>query len=465
MPDAVEADLCRLVVRAPSTAFEIAVPRDLPLSELLPTFVLYAEQEDEDLDEAGLEHGGWVLQRLGSSALDEAETVETLGLTDGETLYLRERADQMPEIHFDDIIDGVADSMGERPGLWNPDLSRRVLTLTAAGGLAGALGLAATLGFTWLPGTIAAATGLLLLLTAGAASRAFEAPSVGAVTGGAAILFMALAGASLPNGDPGTALTGARMLSAASTGTGAAVLATAAVAAFLPFFVAVVGTALFTAAAGALLMFWDAAPPQGVAAAAAALVLLLASYAPALGFRLSGMRLPPLPGGVAQLGEYIAPHPARDVRTRSERAHQFLGSCLAVVGTVCMAALTVLALHPGWAASSAGVCVSVILLLQSRGLTSVWHRVSFLVPGVYGPVALAVGGGLLGGDTAAMVLFGLLLVTALVLLMVAWSVPGNRPVPHWGRAGELLQSLAAIVLVCLVTANLGLLTLLRGIGG
>lgn len=465
MSDAIAPDLCRLAVRAPSAAFEIAVPRDLPLAELLPTFVLYAEQGDEDLDEQGLEHGGWVLQRLGSAALDEAETVETLGLTDGEALYLRERADQMPEIHFDDIIDGVADSMGERSDLWDPPSARRALTVTAATGLAGALALLSMLGFTWLPGAVAAATGILLLLTAGAAARAFEAPAVGAVTGGAAVLFLALAGATLPEGEPGTPLLGAQMLSAASTGTGAAVLAIAAVAAFLPFFAAVIGTALFTAAAGALLMFWEAAPPEGVAVTAAALALLLGSFAPALSFRLAGMRLPPLPDGVAQLGEYIAPHPAREVRTRSERAHLFLGACLAVVGVVCAVAVTVLAAHPGWLSSSAGVCVSVILLLQSRGLSSTWHRLALLAPGVHGPVALAVGAGLEGGATTTLVLFGLLVVAALVLLVAAWSVPGNRPIPHWGRAGELIQSLACIVLVCLIPANLGLLALLRGVGG
>ncbi|GHC72929.1 hypothetical protein GCM10007079_06460 [Nocardiopsis terrae] len=465
MPDAVTADLCRLVVRAPNAVFEIAVPCDLPLAELLPTFVLYAENENEDLDESGLEHGGWVLQRLGSPPLDEGETVETLGLTDGETLHLRERSNQMPEIHFDDLVDGVADSLADRSDAWGPAVSRRALTATAAVGFAGALGLLTMLGPVWIAGATAAATGLLLLLAAGAAARAFDAPVAGAVTCGAAVLFMAFAGATLPDGDPGTALTGARMLSAASTATGAAVLAIAAVAACLPFFAAVIGTSLFTAAAGALLMFWDNAPPQGAAAAAAALALLLCSPAPALAFRMAGMRLPPLPAGAAQLGEYIDPHAAREVRTRTRRADHYLAALLAVAGAVCAVALTVLAAYPGWPSSSAGVCVSVVLLLQARGLSGVWHRVFLLGPGVYGPVALAVGGGLLGGDTARMVLFGLLLVAALVLLLAAWSVPGTRPVPHWGRAGELVQSLAAIVLVCLVPANLGLLALLRGIGG
>ncbi|MEC3893475.1 type VII secretion integral membrane protein EccD [Nocardiopsis sp. LDBS1602] len=465
MSDVVAADLCRLVVRAPNASFEIAVPCDLPLAELLPTFLLYAEGETEDLDESGLEHGGWVLQRLGSPPLDESETVETLGLTDGETLYLRERADQMPEIHFDDLVDGVADTLSERSDGWGPVVSRRVLTGAAAVGFLGALALLTLLGPTWLAGSTAAATGLLLLLAAGAAARAFDAPVAGAVTGGSAVLFMAFAGATLPGGDPGNALIGARMLSGASTATGAAVLAIAAVAACLPFFTAIIGTALFTAAAGALLMFWDNAPPQGVAVSAAALVLLLCSFAPALAFRLSGMRLPPLPDGVDQLGEYIDPHPARDVRARAQRADHYLGGLLAVVGVVCAASMTVLAAHPGGLASTAGVCVALILLLQARGLSGLWHRVCLLGAGAYGLVTMAVGGGLVGGDTARMVLFGLLLVAALGLLLAAWSVPGNRPIPHWGRAGELFQSLAAIVLVCLVPANLGLLALLRGIGG
>ena len=466
MSDVVAADLCRLAVRAPTTTFEIAVPRDVPLAEVLPTFLLYAEREDEDLDEEGIDHGGWVLQRLGSDPLEESETVETLGLTDGETLFLRARSEQMPPIHFDDLVDGVATSLADRADPWGAIAVRRALTATASVGFAGALALLALMGPHWIAGTTAAATALLLLLAAGAASRAFDAPVAGATTGAAAVLFMALAGASLPGGEPGSStLVGAQMLSAASAGTGAAILAIAAVAACLPFFTAITGTLVFAAAAGALLMFWEAAPPAGVAVSAAALALLLSSFAPAIAFRMAGMRLPPLPDGPEQLGEYIDPHPAREVTERSRRADHYQGAWLAVGGAVCAAALTVLAAHPGWLASSAGVCIAVILLLQARGLSGVWHRVCLIVPGVYGPAALAVGAGILSGDTARLVLFGLLLIAALGLLMAAWSIPGNRPIPHWGRAGELLQSLAAMVLVCLVPANLGVLALLRGIGG
>src|SRR5690625_7833479 len=99
MNDTTASDLCRLQVHAPNRSFEIAAPTAVPIAELVPTLVLYAEgDEGEDLDESGLEHDGWVLQQLGDDPLDEDETLDSLGLCHGETLYLRPRRDQLPPI-------------------------------------------------------------------------------------------------------------------------------------------------------------------------------------------------------------------------------------------------------------------------------------------------------------------------------------------------------------------------------
>lgn len=54
--------LCRLTVRAPDKTLDLAVPADVPIADLLPVIAGHA---GEDLSEHGLEHGGWVLQRLG----------------------------------------------------------------------------------------------------------------------------------------------------------------------------------------------------------------------------------------------------------------------------------------------------------------------------------------------------------------------------------------------------------------
>src|SRR3954470_9204852 len=80
------SDACRLTVVAPSGWIELAVPSDIAIADLLPALV---QQAGEHAAEEGLEHSGWVLQRLGDEPLDEDLTPAALGLLDGDTLYLR----------------------------------------------------------------------------------------------------------------------------------------------------------------------------------------------------------------------------------------------------------------------------------------------------------------------------------------------------------------------------------------
>ena len=47
----------------------------------------------------------------------------------------------------------------------------------------------------------------------------------------------------------------------------------------------------------------------------------------------------------------------------------------------------------------------------------------------------------------------------------AWTVPGRRLVPHWGRTGEVIHTLIAISLIPLLLQVLGLFPYLRGLGG
>ena len=96
------AGLCRLRFRTPEQGFELAVPADVPLADLLPAVLGYG---GPDLGERGLEQGGWVLQRLGGAPLDEHRTPGELGLHDGEQLFLRPRRAQLPPVHFDDLVD------------------------------------------------------------------------------------------------------------------------------------------------------------------------------------------------------------------------------------------------------------------------------------------------------------------------------------------------------------------------
>src|SRR5256885_13295294 len=87
--------LCRINIRAPDSRIELAVPTDVPLSDLLPEIIRHA---GAGMPEAGLAHQGWVLQRLGDEPLDEDATLAAAGLHDGDTVYLRARADQLPPV-------------------------------------------------------------------------------------------------------------------------------------------------------------------------------------------------------------------------------------------------------------------------------------------------------------------------------------------------------------------------------
>lgn len=159
------ANLCRVTVRAPARTVDLAVPSDVPIADLLPTVIGYG---GDDLEESGLEHGGWVLQRLGGPPLDPESTLDSLGLRDGEELYLRPRTEALPEVHIDDLVDGIADGMGRRPHGWSAQAGRRLLRGLAASTLALGIVLLAMPGTAgWIRAVAASAAGLLLI--AGAA--------------------------------------------------------------------------------------------------------------------------------------------------------------------------------------------------------------------------------------------------------------------------------------------------------
>ncbi|MFB9837080.1 type VII secretion integral membrane protein EccD, partial [Actinoallomurus acaciae] len=153
--------LCRLTVRAPSKAIDLAVPADVPVADLLPAVLGYG---GDDLGETGLEHEGWVLQRLGEAPLDQEATLESLGLRDGDTVYLRPRTEALPEVRLDDIVDGISTTMKESPHGWSPQTSRRLLRGLTLVALIGALVIIALPGGPAVQREITAGAAALLLL-------------------------------------------------------------------------------------------------------------------------------------------------------------------------------------------------------------------------------------------------------------------------------------------------------------
>ncbi|MER7753281.1 type VII secretion integral membrane protein EccD [Kitasatospora sp. NPDC097643] len=453
------AGLCRLRFRTPEAVLELAVPADVPLADLLPAVLDHAGPE---LAERGVEHDGWVLQRLGGPPLDEEQSPDALDLRDGDELQLRPRRDALPEVHFDDLADGVATGMRARPDTWRPALTHHVALALAVAVLVGGLALLLLPGPERTRALAAAVTGLLLLLGALSASRAVGDAGAGTALGAVAVPYLATAGALLPTGG-GPGATGARLLAGGCAAAGAAVLALAAVGCAAPLFLGAVLLALDVTLAGVLTLNGVSWPET--AAVLAVLSVVLGAFVPGLCFRLSGLRLPALPRNAEELQEGIAAVPSATVHSRSAVADGFLTAFHLALGLVLTLCLTVLAGEDDWAAKALTATLSVLLLLHGRAIGSIPQRLSVLLPGAYGPALLA--GHVAAGQPTGgrlVLLVGLLWVAA-ALAVVSWTIPGRRLLPYWGRAADLLHTAAAVAVIPLALAVAGVYHGLRGIAG
>ncbi|RSS83755.1 type VII secretion integral membrane protein EccD [Streptomyces sp. WAC06614] len=444
----------------PGADFALAVPADVPLGDLLPAVVGHAGAE---LPEEGIEHGGWVLQRLGGEPLDEERTPESLDLRDGDRLYLRARREALPPIDFDDLVDGIATGMSERTDSWRPALTHRLALALALAVLAGALALLALPGPHPLRVPAAVVTGALLLVGAGAAARAVGDTPAGIALGVAAVPFLALAGALLPGGPAGPELTGARLLAGASAAAGAAVLALATVGCAAPLFSALLVVALAGGPAGLLALAGLSAAQQ--AAVSAVVVVGFGGFVPALSFRLSGLRMPALPRNAEELQEDIEPFPADRVLARGRVADRYLTAFHLAGGAVAAVAVTFLALGDGAAPLAMAGTFSLLLLLHARAVGGTPARLAVLLPGAHGAALLAgrlaAGQGLHG---RLLMLAGLLALTT-ALLVVAWTLPGRRLLPYWGRIADVVHTVAAAALLPLALLVTGVFHGLRAVGG
>ncbi|MFE0477165.1 type VII secretion integral membrane protein EccD [Streptomyces sp. NPDC058947] len=466
MTDSAVAELCRLTVRAPSVSVDLAVPADVPVADLLPTLLRYVGEEAE---EAGLDHAGWVLQRLGDAPLDEETTLAHAGLTDGEVLYLRPHTEALPEARLDDLVDGIADTTGRRLHDWHPGAARGLLVGTAVATVMTALLLVFWPGVNSSVRPVhAGVTGLLLLAGAGTASRAVGDRLSAAALGLLVAPCLAVAGWVLPGGDPtgpdAAQVVGARLLAAGAAGAGGAVLALAATAVGAPALTATAVVSVAAAVAGALIGYSGLDAPASAALVATVVALGAGAVAP-FAFKLAGMRMPALPSSAGQLQEGIEPYAGSEVAERTELAGRWVTALFAATGAVAAAALVVLAEHPNLPEVLTCLALSLLLLLHSRGLVHIAQRLALAVPGVWGLLLLARAWALDSGDTGRTVVTAVLLGAAAALVVAAWVVPGRRVLPYWGRAAELAHTGLAVALLPLSLWVAGLFGWLRGLFG
>jgi len=456
---ATTSGLCKLRVRAPSTSFELAVPVDIPLIDLMPTILGYA---GENLGEQGVDHDGWVLQRLGETPLDHESTIDGLQLRDGESLHLLPGREQLPPVHFDDIIDGLSTEARARRDSWSEGATRWTLlgialAVTVFGFVL--LASAARTGPVMLPAGVAAA---FLLVCAATAARALGDAVAAPALALAAVPFVGLVGYLVPSGPEGTVLTGARVMAACAAAAGAGALGLAATASTAPLFVSVATLGLLCGSGGMVMML-GATTAAGAATIIAVIAVLVGVFVPRLAFRLAGLRLPALPTSAAELQEDLDPHAGEEVVGKGRIADAYVTALFAAIGLACVCSIEFVVRDPSWQARTFVGVLSGLLLVHGRALGSVWQRLSVIVPGCYGLLRLVLAW-YQGAPRPLVVGAGLFVVVA-VLIVARWTLPGRRLLPHWGRLADLAESLAALSLLPLALWLLGVFAVMRGIGG
>ncbi|MFJ3762806.1 type VII secretion integral membrane protein EccD [Streptomyces sp. NPDC090080] len=458
MTETATADLCRLKIRAQDRVLDLAIPTDVPLADLLPVIL---EKAGEDLNEAGLEHGGWVLQRVGDEPFDPEETAVGLQLRDGETLLLLPQRSALPAARLDSLVDAVAESVRTLPYPWTAEASRWVLRFSALAVFLTTGVVLAQSGNADGRATVAMGVGMVTLAGAGAAARAMEDKTGGAMLGLLSSAFLAFAGSlyaapmrqSLAASASSTQ-TGVEVVAAAVAGITGAVLAANVVGGFGVIFGSEIFFFLCWAFSGLLMITMDI-PFWRASGAAGALALTLGSFVPIVSFSLSGLRLPLLPTNADQLQEGTAPVPAEAVAIRAAETDRWITGFHTAIGLVCLVAEVSMARHPYAPQLLTVVVFAALLVLHSRSLGTAWQRLALLIPAVAGCLALAV---VLAGSASALerlALTSLLCFAASVTMILAWVVPGRRFVPHWAHAGDIVQWGCAIALIPVVLWALG----------
>ncbi|WP_433388592.1 type VII secretion integral membrane protein EccD [Micromonospora sp. KLBMP9576] len=439
-------------------AVDLALPGEVPLTDVLPAVLV---QLDPEAPDRGAAHDGWVVQRLGEPPLDEERTAAELNLLDGDALHLRPRAEELPPIDFDDLVDGVGEQARTNPYRWTVALSRWMLMIF--GGLLLATGavLLALGGPVAARATVAAVLAVALLGAAGLVSRAAADAQTGTLLAALATGYAGLAGwlgaqALAPYAAPGVAVSMALLAVLITLAMGLALVADS----WLLFSAALVCAVCL--AVPAVLVATNTLTSQSAAACGLAGSLVVMLLLPSAAFKLGGLELPLLPGKPEQLGENIDPVPHQLVVDRGRASVAYLAA-LAVGLATAQTVLAGVLVAPGgrWPMVLAGVA-ALLLFMRARHLTGTVARWATMSPAValvlFDLVRYSVDRSDLA-RTAVVVPAGAAL--AGVLMTAAATLPGRRLRPYWGRAVDILEIITAVALLPVLGAVLGVYQLVR----
>jgi ESX secretion system protein EccD len=453
----VGVEVCRLTVRSPERRCDLALPVTAAVGEVLA--LIMPEPEPDET------RAGWVLQRLGGPPLDPGATPESLGLRDGEVLYVNPVSDALPEADFDDVSVGVAQAVAGRADQWRPEFTGRLLLGAGAVVVVAYCAVAVRSRPHWLGALALVLAATCLTLWSALAAPRQRAGRIGVVVGGlAACAIGALAGLSARHAAAGLFTLDRRALLA--LGVGAAVPALALCAARLPLslFGALTGCAV-TALLGAALagaLHWDA---TRTAALLAVVVFATGALDLRIVLRVARLWVPQLPRTTQELQQDIEPEEQAVVTRRAGHAVALLNALFLTAAVLNAVACALLARQPGWIGWTLATALCAAVLLRARALTVAWQRAGLALSGAAGLAFVVVArSAALGPADRALLLLGLLLTVA-GLVATARRLPRRRLLPVWGYTADLLETWSAVALVPLLCQLLHVFAHLRALIG
>jgi type VII secretion integral membrane protein EccD len=462
-------EACRLLLVGPTSQVDVGVPTHIPLADMMPALL---GALGPDLADRGLEHSGWIAQRLGEPALDESRTVADLELLDGEVVYIRPRTDQIPPLAYDDLIDGVSAGIRKRSGLWRPQTTRLAAVLQFAAWLGAAQAAMQMWPDHAQRAAMLAASAALCFVAGFAVTRKLADRVLAGILGAACVTGTVLAAVvrrPSPAGVPAAA--GAHLgpvlpgIIFAGAGAGTVVALLVAVFVFPRTGWRQVAAGLLTlwllVTAAAALRLQGFFSWTGVAAVLVTLTTALRPAVPTLAFKLAGFALPDMPAEPADLQKNIEPRPSAEVLAGAAAADQFMSALYAALGLASGTALVWLAAAPGWAAPLAAWLAGAAQILVTRAMTSTWHRLALAGPALAAMVTWCLTAVAGRAGTAAGVAVACCLALVLAFGLAARISPRHRFNPIWGRLGDWAHTLAVTALLPVVVVICGGIELIR----
>lgn len=457
----VMSSTCRLTVITPKWRVDLAVPVDIPVSDLLATLV---RSMGPELADDGAAHGGWVLQQLGKPPLDPSATLSSAQVRDGDVLHLRPGSSQLPELAFDDVLDAVATGVNERTPRWRPQHTARACVLFASAALLFSLFTALLTGPKWVASAIATGvTAALLLGAAVSLGRAFGQRAAGVTAGSFAIAFAAASGAmALGDMHRVWAFGATQLLPALCAAVLAAVLALSLLGTGVTIFVAVI-TAGLLGAIGTGVSNIASLGVYGAAALVAAITLACSPFLPMLAFRLSRLPLPSIPSSADDLRRDTSRVEGATVLGQAVRADQYLTG-LTSATAITIAASAALLTTGGVSERVLTGVLGAILLLRARLFTGRGQRSAMLIGGGVAGLALLVSrAAATHGLTRVLAFVVPAVVVAVVFLVLSVALPERRLAPTWARFADIVESLLILSVIPLALGVIGVYGAVRNL--